>query len=243
MDFYVYLHRKATTGEIFYVGKGSGYRAKIPKRNNVLWHSIVAKHGYTVEIAASGLQEWYAFELEKDLIALHGRRDTGHGPLANFCDGGKGAAGISEETRARKRLAALGFKHSAATKAKLSLLKTGQPSQAKGIARSEEVKEKLRAANAGKPSAFKGRTHTEAVKDAGRQRRLGQKASRETREKIKNSRVRVPVVCNKSKLFASTTEALVWLKLQGFSKAASASIRMACRGQIKQAHGYTWQYA
>lgn len=27
-DFYVYIHRKATDGEIFYVGKGQGNRAK-----------------------------------------------------------------------------------------------------------------------------------------------------------------------------------------------------------------------
>jgi hypothetical protein len=242
-NFYVYVHRRATTGEIFYVGKGSGYRAKVPKRNNKLWHSIVAKDGYTVEFVETGLQEWYAFELETSLIALHGRRDTGHGPLVNHTDGGEGAAGISDETREKKRLAGLGRTHSTETKAKLSLAKTGQPSLFKGVPRSQEVKAKLRAANIGKPSLFKGRTHTDEVKEAGRQRRLGQKASKETREKIKNSRVKVPLICNGSKLFASVAEALVWLKIQGFSKAASASIRMACRGQIKQAHGYAWQYA
>lgn len=102
MDFYVYLHRKATTGEIFYVGKGQGNRAWSHKSRSKYWQNLVAKHGYTIELAGSGLQEWYAFELEKELVALYGRKDTGDGALANLSDGGDGPAGrvVSDSQRA-----------------------------------------------------------------------------------------------------------------------------------------------
>ena len=93
MDFYVYLHRKKTTGEVFYVGKGSGDRAWSASGRNDLWVRTVNKHGYTVEIFLSNLQEWYAFELEKELIALHGRLSDGKGKLVNMTDGGEGLSG------------------------------------------------------------------------------------------------------------------------------------------------------
>ena len=94
-DFYVYLHRRATDGKVFYVGKGNGDRA-FEKRRNKYWKNTVAKHGYTVEFYATGLQEWYAFELEKELIAYYGREN-----LCNMTDGGEGSSGrvISHESR------------------------------------------------------------------------------------------------------------------------------------------------
>lgn len=92
-DFYVYLHRKKTTGEVFYVGKGSGRRAYDRRGRSRWWKSTVEKHGYIVEIYMDCLQEWYAFELEKDLISLYGRRDKGEGSLVNACDGGEGNSG------------------------------------------------------------------------------------------------------------------------------------------------------
>lgn len=242
-DFYVYLHRKATTDEVFYVGKGRGYRANVPKRNNVLWHSIAAKHGYVVEFAATGLQEWFAFELEKDLIALHGRRDLGLGPLANFCDGGKGAAGVSEATQAKKRAAATGFKHSEETKARLREMKLGQSGPNKGVPRSAETKRKLRAANLGKASAFKGRAHTQETRQKQREAKLGKQMSDETVAKIKASRTCVAICMDGTTKFSSFAAAVSWLQDQGFEKAAYSSLRMACKGLVKQAYGHTWQYA
>jgi hypothetical protein len=100
-DFYVYAHRKATTGEIFYVGKGYGNRAW-SKRRSEYWHNVANKYGLCVEIVASGLQEWYAFELEKELIAFHGRPN-----LVNMTDGGEGMYGWtpSEKTKIKHKAA------------------------------------------------------------------------------------------------------------------------------------------
>ena len=98
MDFYVYIHRKKTNGEVFYVGKGSGKRAWHSFGRNTLWKRTSEKYGWSVEIVESGLQGWYAFELEKDLIAFYGRRDLGQGTLTNLSDGGDGASGMNPET-------------------------------------------------------------------------------------------------------------------------------------------------
>lgn len=77
MDYYVYLHRRATDNSIFYVGKGSGRRAWSNKRSEH-WHRVVAKYGLIVEVYRTGLQEWYAYELEEELILLYGlMRDGG----------------------------------------------------------------------------------------------------------------------------------------------------------------------
>lgn len=98
MDFYVYLHKKKTTGEVFYVGKGSGKRAWSVRGRSKFWKSIVSKYGVDIEVYADNLQEWYAFELEQDLISLYGRRDLGDGALVNLNDGGYGGTCGYEHT-------------------------------------------------------------------------------------------------------------------------------------------------
>ena len=93
--YYVYLHRKKTTGEVFYVGKGCGDRAWCSRGRNSYWSRVTNKHGRTVEIVENNLQEWYAFELESNLIALYGRKNDGTGNLVNITGGGDG--GMSGE--------------------------------------------------------------------------------------------------------------------------------------------------
>ena len=50
MDFYVYVHKKKTNGEVFYVGKGSGKRAWSAFGRNSLWKRTADKYGWLVEI-------------------------------------------------------------------------------------------------------------------------------------------------------------------------------------------------
>lgn len=208
-DFYVYLHRRATTGEVFYVGKGRGKRAKVSTKRSKHWHAIVAKHGLIIEFVAVGLREWYALELETELISYYGRLDLGEGPLINLCDGGEGLSGHkpSLETRAKRSLAVKGFTHSLATRARLSSLKKGR--RLPHLDRS-------------------GCTLTE-----------------EHKLKIKKAMVyrQVPLICGNGTVFDSFAEAIIWLKEQGFLKAAYSALRMCCKGKIKQAYGYTWRYA
>ncbi len=83
MDFYVYLHKKKTTGEVFYVGKGCRDRAWTKTRRNEDWHVVVEECGYFVEIVQDNLQEWYSFELEGLLIDYYGKKSDGKGTLVN----------------------------------------------------------------------------------------------------------------------------------------------------------------
>lgn len=83
MEFYVYMHRRATNGIPFYIGKGKKKRAWDTKRSK-FWTRIAKKHGVIVEIIEAGLDEKTAFEREIFYIAQH--RKT----LCNQTDGGTG---------------------------------------------------------------------------------------------------------------------------------------------------------
>lgn len=106
---YVYLHRKASDGEVFYVGKGTlrkmksvvYHRANEIKQRSKLWKRIKRKHGLIVEIHSSCRTHESAMTLESFLIKKYGRIDIGTGSLSNMTDGGDGSLGsiISDSTK------------------------------------------------------------------------------------------------------------------------------------------------
>lgn len=131
---YVYTHRKATTGQVFYVGKGTAERAWDRYGRNVYWQRIAAKHGFTVQIESEGLLEFEAHAQERELIAklrAEGVR------LANLTDGGEGTLNPSAETRKKISDAHRGKKVSQETRAKMS-------ASLRGKVKSEATREKLR---------------------------------------------------------------------------------------------------
>lgn len=103
-SYYVYLHRRKDTGEVFYVGKGTRTkkhqyaRSSDAHSRNSHWKHIVAKHGYNVEVVADFFTEEDAFDLERKLIALHGKA------LCNLTIGGEGACGRIATAETKKRL-------------------------------------------------------------------------------------------------------------------------------------------
>ena len=106
-DFYVYEHRRASDGSVFYVGMGQGRRATTNGSRNIYWKRIVAKHGFTATIVASGLTLEDAYKLEVFLIKKHGREN-----LCNLTDGGDGVRNPSKAVREKIRSAKLGKKQS-----------------------------------------------------------------------------------------------------------------------------------
>jgi len=116
-SFFVYLHRRATDGKVFYVGKGTGNRAERLDSRSQHWRCIVARHGFVVEYVVRDVQEWYAFEIERELIAYYGRDS-----LCNKTDGGEGTAGLvmSAEAKAIRSRIQTGRNHSAEMKMKIS---------------------------------------------------------------------------------------------------------------------------
>lgn len=104
----IYLHRKASTLEPFYIGKGKLHKgrhdrpfAKIGRSK--IWQRTVSKHGLIVEIIASCVDDLAAQELECQFIKELGRRDLGLGPLINLTDGGDGHAGVVASAALRKK--------------------------------------------------------------------------------------------------------------------------------------------
>lgn len=88
--FYVYLHRRGDTNEVFYVGKGSGNRAYDTNSRSTWWTRIYNKCGRSVEFVEIGITEDDAFDLEVETIRFY--RECGH-PLCNLTDGGEGTSG------------------------------------------------------------------------------------------------------------------------------------------------------
>jgi hypothetical protein len=69
--YYVYLHTRNDTGEVFYVGKGQGRRAWWKNGRTRHWHFLSQKHGYEVHIWCNELTEVQAFEIESDRQGIH----------------------------------------------------------------------------------------------------------------------------------------------------------------------------
>ena len=105
MRFYVYLHKKADTGEVFYVGKGSRPDRIVDRAGrSTWWHATVAKHGLVTEMIQHYATDSQSKAFERSLIAFYGRQNTKTGCLINLTDGGDGSAGIiaSAATRAKR---------------------------------------------------------------------------------------------------------------------------------------------
>lgn len=118
---YIYFHKRADDGVIFYVGIGVGRRATAVKNRSDFWKRIVEKHGYTIEYPHKDISQEEAKQLEIHYISVFGRLDRGTGTLCNMTDGGDGRVGYecSEETKEKMRKAATGKKLSEETKYKI----------------------------------------------------------------------------------------------------------------------------
>jgi hypothetical protein len=134
--FFVYVHRRADTTEIFYIGKGTWtplkryIRASTTSHRNVHWQRIVAKAcGFTHEIVGEFDDEALALAEEVRRIAEHGRANLG-GMLCNITAGGEGQSGASHSVETRSKIAAAlrGKPKSAHVKAAVSLAQRGVPS-------------------------------------------------------------------------------------------------------------------
>lgn len=243
-DYYVYLHRKATTGEVFYVEKGTGSRAfQVKGRRSEYWFRISKKYGHTVEFYATGLQEWYAIELEKELITYYGREN-----LCNFTDGGDGMSGyITKKETIDKRVEKI-----------------------KGKKRPDHVVEAMVSANSKKVICSNGiefKSGSEATRWV--ITNINKKASKSAiylscnsngiftayglswcwKESNKNPiylgkaiSKKIKVINDIGMIFYSITKAAEWLKSIGFEKANPGCICASCRSENKKSYGYKWNY-
>jgi len=174
LSHYVYAHIRKDSREVFYIGKGSGWRLTASSKRNKYWLNIVAKAGgfYPV-VLISGLNSDDAYEIER-LVISEIRKKTNI-VLCNLIDGGKGGSfNPSKEVREKQRLAKLGCKLSDEHKKKIGAAH-------KGMKRSDECKRKQSLAAIGR---IKSKEHIEKI----RLSRIGTKASGETKIKMSLAR-------------------------------------------------------
>jgi group I intron endonuclease len=147
MDFYVYIHRRKTDGQIFYVGKGQGKRAWATKNRNPYWHHVVAKHGYSIEIWQYYAEETQAFAEEKRIISVL----SGLMPLVNLTKGGEGSTGYRHDDLSKIKISQANSqrKQSDSTKLKIREKNKGEKHPQFGKNHSTKTREKMRVAQCG----------------------------------------------------------------------------------------------
>ena len=185
---YVYLHKK-DNGSIFYVGKGTGYRAWQFTNRNAYWKRVRKKYGINVVIFKDDMTDKDALNLEVELISVIGKEN-----LTNFTDGGDGTSG---------------FNHSEETIRKMSKSHKGKESWAKGVKFSEEHKRKMSLAAKGKKKSL---AHRKALSDSLMGKSFGHYKMIDTKTNIEYQSLQN--YCIKNNLNLTT----VWSHLNGKTK-------------------------
>lgn len=121
-DYYVYIHKKKTDGEVFYVGKGRGRRAFVSSGRSSFWKSVATKHDVEVVFVITNAPEELTFAIEMLLIDYYGRRDCSDGQLVNLTNGGESPVGFKHTDSAKQaiRQHRIGKKLSSESRKKLS---------------------------------------------------------------------------------------------------------------------------
>jgi hypothetical protein len=149
---YAYLRNDRTP---YYIGKGSGNRIN----DKTARPCGKPKDKSRIIFLKQNLTEEEAFQHEKYMIAVFGRKDLGTGILYNKTDGGEGVSGRIQSDETRKKISdsnkgkRRGKKHSEESKRKISEARKGKP-------RSEETKRKMSESTKGR----KGKPHSEETK-------------------------------------------------------------------------------
>lgn len=247
---YTYVHRRLDTGDVFYVGKGTGYRAKGKNGRNKHWWAIVRKHGFCVEIVSLWPTDEQAYQHEIELIAAYKAAGV---YLCNYGTGGEGGGAgriQSEEERAKrsaiqtevwKRPEFRAFIVPKLKGRKFSEEAKRRPRK-KPSPMSDETRAKMSAAqvvlnNMPWRKAFNSALHK------------GRKMGDQTKRRISLTKTGKPnklsrtVLCVQTSLkFPTLACATRWVIENGATKASSAAIQRACIGKVRTAYGFEWRF-
>lgn len=228
---YVYIHIRNDNGRVFYVGRGTGYRAWAKNGRNKHWTNVFKKHGRTVEIVESGLTLDESKLIEKMVIELAVACGC---ELANKTSGGDGVSGLvfddaskikmSRSQGGRRVFCSNGMNFNTGRMAADWLRDNGHPKALQGhisaCCRGE------RTAAYGYSWWYEGCDPKEYIP---RYKRLS-----DTRHK--------GVHCSNGMWFKTQKLAAEWLRENGSPNACQTGVGMACRGVQKTAYGYTWRF-
>lgn len=242
--FYTYLHRRNDTGAVFYIGKGSGRRARSSSSRSRHWRAIVARHGYTTEICAEWPDEAQAFAHEVFLISVF--LDMGH-TIINHTAGGEGVSGLRHSQATRLRLSAsirLAYSKNADLAAAIGRRMRrlwGEPGHKEAIIRSRKLAWSDPSTKARRVAAMHAADDSPEVR---RRRSEAQQAAQNRPEAIRKqqlSRLRTPtpggrkptpVVClNTGDRFESAADAARYFGLH------PSVVSVVCRGERSHKNG------
>lgn len=239
VDFYVYVHRRLDTGEVFYVGKGTGRRINCSTGRNPLWTRVSKKHGLIAEKIAEHLTEKEAFRIEMETISLLS-------PPCNFTAGGEGISGYRHTPETKERLHNAHFQRKQSPEAieKRTAKLRGKKRSKEfceavhkrkiGQKHTLETRQKMRASHTGL------RNNPTAVEKTAQWHR-GKKRSDQARKRMSEAHLRSPIVCAETgSIFPSITEAAQWLRENGHPKATKTGVWMSLSGKHKTSYGYAW---
>lgn len=154
--FYIYAHStnaEPTIDGIFYIGKGTGNRAKRKNHRGNYWKNFTNKinHQYYIHYIWSDLYEHEALFLEKLYIDILGRKIDG-GMLVNLTDGGEGVSGYkhTEETKRRLSEKSIGRKMPEQMVENMRKRFAGSGNPRYGVELTQEIKQKISQANKGR---------------------------------------------------------------------------------------------
>lgn len=222
--YYVYIHRRATNGIEFYVGKGSANRAwhwSSKKGRTKLWLKCARKNGVIVDVVQDHMTEEDAYLLEMWMIA----KLTHEGlHLYNMSDGGTGGSGLAPGN-SRPVVCSNGMRFNT----------TGDAARwaCKDENRKGHEHSNIYMCCVGKiKSAFgyswwyDGDDPVEYIDPL--KRRIDSR--------------RKAVWCSNGMKFPSTGEAAVWLRENGWPNARYVGVSAAVRGVNQSAYGFAWWY-
>lgn len=186
--FYTYIYYDPSkNNEPFYVGKGKDKRAwdhlRLDKRNYFInkLKGMISKGIQPIIGIYGGLDEEFAFFLEKELISHYGRRDIGTGCLCNMTDGGEGFSGGVMSAESRKKIAESNRNLDyVAIGKKVSIALTGKKL-------SPEHVEKIAAKKRGSTPWNKGKTMDEEFGKKVSEAQKGRVQSEESKKKLSES--------------------------------------------------------
>ena len=206
--FYTYAYLREN-GTPYYIGKGSGDRINQKSNRNC----PKPKNKSKIIFLKQNISEQEAFNHEKYMIAIFGRKDLRTGILRNLTDGGEGSTGAIRSNKTRNQISKKlkGRTISEEHKKRLSEIHKGSikseetkklwSKQRKGKKPSEETKIKMSEKKKGSnhnmfeiprseetkrkiSEALKGKTHSEETKRKMSESRKGKTHSEETKRKI-----------------------------------------------------------
>ena len=199
------------------------------------------------------MQEWWAFELERELILRYKDHE-----LCNRTDGGEGTSGcvVSEETKAKQQQIRWSkeWRMNLSLKAKARFAnpeyKQAHKDRHKIVMARPEVKEKIRQATIKYFSSVKTRELARQLtikqfsdphaREIARQRALARFDNPDKR--AAHAQAKALRCIDNGMVFGTTTLAAEWITSWRGTKADNSQIAKACRGVISKAYNLRWEY-